>query len=162
MVFQQFNLINRLTAWTNVMTGNLGAIPSWMGLFGYFPKDSINHAYHHLETVGIADKAKGNAGNLSGGQQQRVGIARALMQNPSFILADEPISSLDPTSAKSIMDLLKEINESKGVTIVCCLHLPHLASEYGQRIMVLSKGELVFDGSSKSLSGTEVESLLES
>lgn len=162
MVFQHYNLINRLTAWTNVLTGDLGSFPSWMSLVGYFPRGSIDRAQSHLERVGVGDKVNGRADTLSGGQQQRVGIARALMQNPQLILADEPVSSLDPASAKSIMDLLREINEKNGVTILCCLHLPDLAREYGHRVMVLKKGEIVFDDASEKLDETMVESFYES
>jgi len=162
MVFQQYNLVNRLTAWTNTMTGDLGSLSSWMGLVGYFPRELIDRAQSHLERVGIGDKINGRADILSGGQQQRVGIARALMQNPRLILVDEPVSSLDPASAKSIMDLLREINEKHGVTILCSLHLPDLAREYGHRVMVLKQGKIAFDGVPKKLNTTMIESFYES
>ena len=162
MVFQHYNLVDRLTAWTNTLTGDLGSLSSWMGLFGYFPRESIEHAQTHLERVGVGDKLNGRVDTLSGGQQQRVGIARALIQNPQLILADEPVSSLDPSSAKSIMDLLREINEKNGVTILCNLHLPGLAKEYGHRVMVLDKGEIIFDGASKKLNKTMIEKFYES
>ena len=158
MVFQQYNLINRLTAWTNVMTGDLGSLPSWMGLVGYFPGELIGRAQNHLARVGISDKANGRADTLSGGQQQRVGIARALMQDPQLILVDEPVSSLDPASAKGIMGLLREINEKNGVTILCSVHLPGLASEYGHRVIVLKKGKIAFDGAPRKLNATMIES----
>ena len=151
MIFQQYNLVDRLTVWTNTMTGDLGTLSSWMGLAGYFPGESIKRAQKHLEQVGVGDKVNGRADALSGGQQQRVGIARALMQNPQLILADEPLSSLDPASAKSIMELLKEINEKNGVTIICNLHLPDLAREYGHRVLALKQGEIVFEGAPESL-----------
>ena len=161
VVFQQYNLINRLTAWTNAMTGDLGSLTSWMGLVGYFPRESIDRAQSHLERVGVGDKVNGRADTLSGGQQQRVGIARALMQNPRLILLDEPVSSLDPASAKRIMDLIREINEKNGVTILCSLHLPDLAQEYGHRVIVLKQGEMVFDGTPKKLNEIMVESFYE-
>lgn len=157
MIFQQYNLVDRLTVWTNTMTGDLGTLSSWMGLVGYFPKESINRALGHLERVGVGDKVNGRADTLSGGQQQRVGIARALMQNPQLILADEPVSSLDPASAKSIMDLLREINEKNGVTIICNLHLPDLAREYAHRVLALKQGEIVFDGAPEDLDEKTVE-----
>ena len=158
MVFQNYNLINRLTAWTNVMTGYLGSIPAWMGLFGYFPRESINLAQSHLERVGISDKINSRADTLSGGQQQRVGIARALMQNPQLILVDEPVSSLDPASAKNIMDLLREINQKNGAIILCSLHLPDLAKQYGHRIIFLKDGKIVFDGVPDKFNETMIES----
>ena len=162
MVFQQYNLINRLTAWTNTLTGDLGSLSSWMGLFGYFPRESIEHAQTHLERVGVGDKANSRADNLSGGQQQRVGIARALIQNPQLILADEPVSSLDPASAKTIMDLLREINEKNGVTILCSLHIPDLAQKYGHRVIVLKRGKIAFDGAPKKINETMIESFYKS
>ena len=162
LVFQQYNLVNRLTAWTNVMTGDLGILPSWMGLAGYFPRVSIDRAKVHLERVGLADKANSRADKLSGGQQQRVGIARALTQEPRLILADEPVSSLDPVSAKTIMDLLREINQKNGVSIICNLHLPDLAREYAQRLLVLRGGKIVFDGVPKQMDSSRLEALYES
>ena len=162
LVFQQYNLVNRLTVWTNVMTGDLGILPSWMGLAGYFPRVSIDRAKVHLERVGLTDKANSRADKLSGGQQQRVGIARALVQEPRLILADEPVSSLDPVSAKTIMDLLREINEKNGVPIICNLHLPDLAREYAQRLLVLRGGKIVFDGVPKQMDSSRLEALYES
>ena len=162
MVFQQYNLVNRLTVWTNVMTGDLGVLPPWMGLAGYFPRASIDRAKVHLERVGLADKANSRADKLSGGQQQRVGIARALTQEPRLILADEPVSSLDPVSAKTIMDLLREINQKNGVSIICNLHLPDLARAYAQRLLVLRDGEIVFDGVPKQMDSSRLEALYES
>ena len=157
MVFQHYNLINRLTAWTNVMTGDLGILASWMGLIGYFPRDSIDRAQSYLGRVGVSDKVNSRADTLSGGQQQRVGIARTLMQNPQLILADEPVSSLDPATTQSIMNLLREINEKSGVTILCSLHLPDLARQYGDRVVVLNKGEIAFDGDPKNLDQSMLE-----
>jgi phosphonate transport system ATP-binding protein len=161
LVFQQYNLVNRLTVWTNVMTGDLGVVPSWMGLAGYFPRASIDRAKVHLERVGLGDKANSRADKLSGGQQQRVGIARALVQKPQLILADEPVSSLDPVSAKTIMDLLLEINQKNGVTIICNLHLPDLARQYAQRLLVLREGQIVFDGTPKQMDSSKLEAFYE-
>ena len=98
---------------------------------------------------------------MSGGQQQRVGIARALVQKPQLILADEPVSSLDPVSAKTIMDLLLEINQKNGVTIICNLHLPDLARQYAQRLLVLREGEIVFDGAPKQIDSSKLEAFYE-
>jgi phosphonate transport system ATP-binding protein len=161
IVFQQYNLVNRLTVWTNVMAGELGILPSWMGLAGFFPRTSIDRARVHLDRVGLADKANSRAGELSGGQQQRVGIARTLIQEPRIILADEPVSSLDPVSTKTIMDLLREINQKKGVPIICNLHLPDLAMEYAQRLLVLRNGKIDFDGVPKQMNPSRLEALYE-
>ncbi|KMP10712.1 phosphonate ABC transporter ATP-binidng protein [Candidatus Nitromaritima sp. SCGC AAA799-A02] len=162
MIFQQYSLVGRLSVGTNAMTGGLGALPSWMGLAGYFPREMAETAQDHLERAGIGDKTASRADTLSGGQQQRVGIARALMQEPQLILADEPVSSLDPASSRTIMDILKEINEKSGVTLLCNLHLPGLAREYGHRVLALKAGELVFDGAPKSLDEKTLEAFYES
>ena len=162
MVFQQYNLVDRLTVWTNALTGDLGSLASFMGLVGYFPKGSVDHAKDHLERVGLGHKVNNRANALSGGQQQRVGIVRALMQNPEIILADEPVSSLDPASAKNIMNLLSEINKKNGVTILCNLHLPDLACKYGHRVLALKNGELVFDDIPQKLDDSTINSFYKS
>lgn len=145
MVFQQYNLVSRSSVLTNVLAGRLGYISPWTGLIHYFPKETVRLAQNNLREMELSDKCNQRAGVLSGGQQQRVGIARALMQDPELILADEPVSSLDPSTARTIMDILQKINRDRGVTILCNLHLPELAKEYGSRIMVLKAGEVVFD-----------------
>ncbi len=157
MIFQQYNLVDRVSVSTNALTGRLGYLSPWMSLAGHFPRESVDRAHEHLNRVGIGDKAGRRADALSGGQRQRVGIARALMQNPDLLLADEPVSSLDPASARTIMELLKEINEKNGVTLLCNLHLPGLAREYGHRVLALKAGELVFDGSPESLDKQTIE-----
>ncbi|SVB92391.1 uncharacterized protein METZ01_LOCUS245245 [marine metagenome] len=157
MVFQQYNLVNRLTVWTNAMLGDLGVLSSWMGLAGYFPRKSIDRARTYLEQVGVGDKVNSRVENLSGGQQQRVGIARALVQNPGLILADEPVSNLDPVSAKTIMDLLLEINQKNGVTVICNLHSPDLARNFAQRLLVLKEGRIAFDGDPKQIDSSGIE-----
>jgi phosphonate transport system ATP-binding protein len=150
MVFQDYNLVKRSTALTNVLAGSLRDISPWLSLVNYCYPAQKQKALDIFEQLGLSEKAFQRASHLSGGQQQRVGIARALMQNPSIILADEPVSSLDPASVKSIMETLKEINRRDGVTIICNLHLPELAKEYGHRIIGLRKGKIVFDGSVKN------------
>ncbi|MCH8156533.1 MAG: phosphonate ABC transporter ATP-binding protein [Nitrospinae bacterium] len=157
MIFQQYNLVRRMSVLTNVLTGRLGYLSPWMGVVGHFPGEAVVRAHEHLGRVDIGNKAGQRADALSGGQQQRVGIARALMQDPELILADEPVSSLDPASARGIMDLLKEINEKNGVTILCNLHLPALAREYGHRILALKAGEMVFDGAPGNLDEKTIE-----
>lgn len=146
MVFQHFNLVSRSSVLTNVLAGRLGYVnPAW-SLLNRFPKEDIEKAMHQLERVSIADKAGYRADELSGGQQQRVGIARALMQDPEMILADEPVASLDPVLAHSIMQYLELINKEDGVTVLCSLHFLDLVHRYADRVVALNEGKLVFDG----------------
>ncbi|GJL79412.1 MAG: phosphonate ABC transporter ATP-binding protein [Nitrospinaceae bacterium] len=161
MVFQQYNLVSRSSVLTNALTGSLGRLSSWAGLINYFPRDSVLRARGHLRDLGIDEKSVQRAGTLSGGQQQRVGIARALMQQPDIILADEPVSSLDPATSKSIMRILREINQTKGVTILCNLHIPELAREFGRRVLALKAGRVIYDGSPENLDQTLETSLYE-
>ena len=151
MVFQHFNLVHRSPVLTNVLAGRLGYVnPAW-SLINRFPKSDIENAYAQMERVGIADKARHRADELSGGQQQRVGIARAMMQNPEIILADEPVASLDPVLAHSIMQYLEKINKEDGVTVLCSLHFLDLVHRYADRAIALNEGELVFDGLPKEI-----------
>ena len=146
MVFQHFNLVHRSSVLTNVLAGRLGYVnPAW-SLVNRFPKEDIDKAMRQLERVSIADKAGYRADELSGGQQQRVGIARALMQDPEIILADEPVASLDPVLAHSIMQYLELINKEDGVTVLCSLHFLDLVHRYADRVVALNEGKLVFDG----------------
>lgn len=146
MVFQHFNLVHRSPVLTNVLAGRLGYVnPAW-SLVNRFPKSDIENAYKQLERVGIADKAQHRADELSGGQQQRVGIARAMIQNPEIILADEPVASLDPVLAHSIMQYLEKINKEDGVTVLCSLHFLDLVHRYADRVVALNEGRLMFDG----------------
>jgi phosphonate transport system ATP-binding protein len=146
MIFQHFNLVNRSSVLTNVLSGRLGYINPVWSLFNYFPKEEIDRALHNLERVGIADKAHVRADDLSGGQQQRVGIARALMQDPQILLADEPVASLDPVLAHSIMRILKKLNKEDGINVICSLHFLDLVQQYADRAVALKDGQLVFDG----------------
>lgn len=146
MVFQHFNLVHRSKVITNVLAGRLGYVnPAW-SLVNRFPKDDVAKAHEKLERVGIADKYNQRADALSGGQQQRVGIARALMQDPEIILADEPVASLDPVLAHSIMKHLEDINKQDGVTVLCSLHFLDLVHAYADRVIALNEGVLVFEG----------------
>ncbi|MCB9135486.1 MAG: phosphonate ABC transporter ATP-binding protein [Anaerolineales bacterium] len=151
MVFQHFNLVHRSKVITNVLAGRLGYVnPAW-SLINRFPKQDIEKAVQQLDRVGIADKAYQRADELSGGQQQRVGIARALMQDPEMILADEPVASLDPVLAHSIMKHLEDINKKDGVTVLCSLHFLDLVHRYADRVIALNKGKLMFDGLPKEI-----------
>jgi phosphonate transport system ATP-binding protein len=146
MIFQQFNLVLRSPVLTNTLSGRLGYVnPGW-SLINRFPKEDIQRARVNLERVGIGDKAHVRADELSGGQQQRVGIARALMQNPDIMLADEPVASLDPVLAHSIMTILKTLNQEDGITVICSLHFLDLVQRYADRAIALNDGQLVFDG----------------
>lgn len=146
MVFQHFNLVHRSTVLTNVLAGRLGYVnPAW-SLINRFPKADVEKAMLQLGRVGIAEKASQRADALSGGQQQRVGIARALMQDPELILADEPVASLDPVLAHSIMQYLETINREDGVTVLCSLHFLDLVHRYAHRVVALNAGRVVFDG----------------
>jgi phosphonate transport system ATP-binding protein len=146
MIFQHFNLVNRSPVLTNTLAGRLGYLnPAW-SLLNRFPKEDVIQAQEKLERVGIGDKARVRADQLSGGQQQRVGIARALMQDPEILLADEPVASLDPVLAHSIMNILKDLNREDNITVICSLHFLDLVQEYADRAIALNKGKLVFDG----------------
>jgi phosphonate transport system ATP-binding protein len=146
MIFQHFNLVTRSSVLTNVLSGRLGYLNPLWSLVNHFPKDDVNKAMSNLERVGIANKAHNRADELSGGQQQRVGIARALMQDPQILLADEPVASLDPVLAHSIMKILKLLNEEDGITVICSLHFLDLVQQYADRAIALNEGQLVFDG----------------
>lgn len=154
MVFQQFNLVQRSSVLTNVLSGRLGyAHPLW-SLLHRFSAEDMARAQRALERVGIADKADNRADQLSGGQQQRVGIARALMQEPRLMLADEPVASLDPVLAHSILQYLELLNRQDGITVLCSLHFLDLVHRYATRVVGLKSGELVFDGLPPELTAT--------
>jgi phosphonate transport system ATP-binding protein len=146
MIFQQFNLVKRSKVITNVMAGRLGYVTSAYSFVNYFPSKVREDALSNLERVGIRDQAYKRASALSGGQQQRVGIARALMQNPQLMLADEPVSSLDPATSHSVMKYLELLNKEDGITILCSLHFLDLARAYSDRVIALKDGKLEFDG----------------
>ena len=145
MVFQQFNLVKRSSVITNVLSGRLGYANPWLSLLGIWSKEDRQRALHALDRVGIADKADNRADTLSGGQQQRVGIARTLMQEPKLILADEPVASLDPVLAHSILQYLELLNK-EGITIICSLHFLDLVHRYATRVIGLKDGVKVFEG----------------
>ena len=151
MIFQQFNLVKRSSVMRNVLTGRLGYVNPWLSLFGVFPKEERERARQALQTVGILEKANNRADALSGGQQQRVGIARALMQEPKLLLADEPVSSLDPATSHSVLNYIEQINREWGVTVLCSLHFLSLARTYATRIIALKDGIMMFDGSPRDI-----------
>jgi phosphonate transport system ATP-binding protein len=150
-VFQQFNLVGRLTVMTNVLTGLLHRVPRTRGLLFRFTEEERVEALTAMASVGIADLAWQRASTLSGGQQQRAAIARTLVQGAQVILADEPIASLDPESARNIMDILASLNRDRGRTVVVSLHQVEFALRYCTRTIALHGGKVVFDGPSAHL-----------
>lgn len=146
MIFQSFNLVRRSSVLRNVLSGRLGHMSTLKGLLGLFSHADVEYALSCLERVNIREKAFARADQLSGGQQQRVSIARTLVQKPSIILADEPVTSLDPPTSHMVMRDLQRINRELGITTIVNLHFLDLAREYGQRIIGLRAGQLVYDG----------------
>jgi len=146
MVFQQFNLVKRSSVLTNVLSGRLGYVSPYQSMLNYFSPDDHQRAMENLERLGLADKAHVRADSLSGGQQQRVGIARALMQEPKLVLADEPVASLDPVLAHSILKHLEWMNKERKITVLCSLHFLDLVHRYATRAIALKDGQLVFQG----------------
>jgi len=150
MIFQHFNLVNRSSVMTNVLSGRLGYRDTFSSMLHRFPQDDYKRAMRNLERVGIPHKAWSRADTLSGGQRQRVGIARALMQEPKLMLADEPVASLDPATSHSVMKYLEQINDEDGITVLCNLHFLSLARRYADRVIALRNdgegGHIVFDG----------------
>ncbi len=146
MIFQQFNLVKRSTVLTNVLSGRLGYVSPGASAIHKFSKKDIDMAMADLDRVGIPEQAYKRADELSGGQQQRVGIARALMQQPDLLMADEPVSALDPATSHSVMQHLETMNREDGVTVIASLHFLSLARRYGTRILALKDGEIVFEG----------------
>lgn len=151
MVFQHFNLVSRSKVITNVLAGRLGYVNPAMSLINRFPVDDVEMALQQLERVGIRDQAHKRADELSGGQQQRVGIARAMIQEPEMILADEPVASLDPVLAHSIMQYLEQINTEDKAMIICSLHFLDLVHRYADRAIALNEGRLMFDGTPEDI-----------
>lgn len=145
-IFQQFNLVGRLSLYTNVALGSLGRIPFLQGLFGRWPKETQDAAIAAMTRVGVADYAAQRANTLSGGQQQRAAIARALVQQANLILADEPVASLDPVSARKVMEILRDLNQADRLTVVVTLHQVDYALRYCDRVVALKAGKIVYDG----------------
>jgi phosphonate transport system ATP-binding protein len=147
MIFQHFNLVKRSSVMTNVLSGRLGYTSSRNSLFGRFSAKDRENAVKAIKRLGIEAQAYKRADELSGGQQQRVGVARALMQEPEMILADEPVASLDPVLAHSIMQYLEILNKEDKMTMICALHYLDLVQRYATKVIGLRDGELVYTGS---------------
>lgn len=146
MIFQHYNVVPRLTVIKNVITGRLGSLPSFASWFHIFPKKDIQIARECLKRVELLEKEHLRTDTLSGGQKQRVGIARALAQQPQVILADEPVASLDPKTSRTVLTYLKQASQELGITVICNLHQVDYAKEFGERIVGVSAGRIVFDG----------------
>jgi phosphonate transport system ATP-binding protein len=158
-VFQQFNLVNRLTVQTNVLIGALSRLPLWRRVIGRFPRDERELSLAALGEVGIAEHAHERAANLSGGQQQRAALARALVQRARIVLADEPIASLDPESSRRVMDMLRTLNREHGLTVLVSLHQVDIAMQYCPRTVALRRGKIVYDGPSAALTPALLQQL---
>jgi len=150
-IFQQFNLVGRLPLFTNVALGSLGRIGRARGLLGLWPPETKAAAMAALARVGVADYAGQRANTLSGGQQQRGAIARALVQKAKIVLADEPVASLDPVSARRVMEALRDLNQQDGLTVVVTLHQVDYALRYCDRVVALKTGRIVYDGPATGL-----------
>jgi len=151
MIFQHFNLVKRSSVLTNVLSGRLGYVNPWSSVLHRFPESDRKQAMAALERVGITDQANKRADELSGGQQQRVGIARALMQDPKMILADEPVASLDPVLAHTILGYLEQMNQELGITVICSLHYLDLVQRYATRVIGLRDGNIVYRGTQEDI-----------
>lgn len=158
-IFQQFNLVNRLSVIDNVLIGALGRLPKWRAYIRRFTESEKQQALACLQRVGLADLALQRASTLSGGQQQRVAIAKTLMQQADIILADEPIASLDPESAKIVMNTLQNIHQEDGKTVIVTLHQVDYARRYCSRTVALKQGVVQFDGSTTLLSNAFLNQL---
>ncbi len=159
MVFQEYNLVERLTVMENVLSGRLGYVSAWRAWRRKFPPADIARAFELLEVVGLSGFARSRADSLSGGQRQRVGIARAVMQQPAVLLADEPTSSLDPKTSVEIMQLLTDIARDRAIPIVINMHDVELAKRFADRIVGMAGGSVVFDGSPDRLSDDTLKTI---
>jgi phosphonate transport system ATP-binding protein len=159
MIFQHYNLIDRSTVIQNVLHGRLGYMNDFHGVFDLYSREDKWNAFNILERVGLANEIHKRADQLSGGQKQRVGISRALAQNPSLMLADEPIASLDPVSSGIVMDYLYSICREDGISAIVSLHQVDFAIKYATRIIGIKNGLIVFDGKPSELSETKIDEI---
>lgn len=159
VIFQQFNLVGRMSLLKNVLAGRLGHVPAWRGTLGAFPREERIKALKALERVGMVDFAHQRASTLSGGQQQRGAIARALTQEAKLILADEPIASLDPSSAEHVMEALGEINRQDGTTVIVSLHQIDHAFKHCRRVIALKNGRIIYDGDMAGIGPNDLAAL---
>ncbi|MBD8067909.1 phosphonate ABC transporter ATP-binding protein [Bacillus sp. PS06] len=156
MIFQHYNLVNRSSVIENVLHGRLGYKSTFTGMLGIYSEEEKQQAVKLLKTLGLEEQIYKRCDQLSGGQKQRVGIARALIQNPKLLLCDEPIASLDPNASKIIMDHLKNISSSLGITVIVNLHQVDVALKYSDRIIGVSQGSVVYNGSPQDISEEQI------
>ena len=159
MVFQEYNLVERLTVMENVLSGRLGYVSPIRAWFRRYPPADIARAFELLDAVGLAGFANQRADSLSGGQRQRVGIARALMQAPKLLLADEPTSSLDPKTSVEIMSLMRDLCRGRGIPVMVNMHDVELAKRFADRIIGMSGGRVVYDGDASGLGDAVLKSI---
>jgi len=159
MVFQEFNLVERLSVIENVLCGRLGFVPVWRAWLRKYSQEDIDRAFELIDLVGLSDFATVRADALSGGQRQRVGIARAVMQNPDVIMADEPTSSLDPKTSVEIMELLNDFSRSHDIPVLINIHDVNLAKRFATRIIGMSQGSIIFDGPPANLSDDHLKQI---
>jgi phosphonate transport system ATP-binding protein len=159
MVFQEFNLVERLSVIENVLCGRLGFVPVWRAWLRKYSQEDIDRAFELIDLVGLSDFATARADALSGGQRQRVGIARAVMQNPDVIMADEPTSSLDPKTSVEIMELLNDFSRSHDIPVLINIHDVNLAKRFATRIIGMSQGSIIFDGPPANLSDDHLKQI---
>ncbi len=159
MIFQNYNLVYSLSVLQNVLHGRLGFMKGFKGIFGIYSEEDKKKALSLIKELGLEQFAYNRASDLSGGQKQRVGIARAIMQEPKLLLCDEPIASLDPSSAKTIMDLLKDMTSKRNIACIVNLHQLDVAMKYSTRIIGLSKGKIVFDDTPDKLTEEAIEKI---
>ena len=159
MVFQEFNLVERLTVMENLLSGRLGYVSAWKAWRRRFPASDVARAFELLDIVGLSGFANQRADSLSGGQRQRVGIARAVMQEPSVLLADEPTSSLDPKTSVEIMQLLTDIARARAIPVIVNMHDVELARRFADRIVGMAGGRIVFDGPPTKLSDATLRTI---
>ena len=157
MIFQNYNLVYSLSVLQNVLHGRLGYMNGMKGVFGRYSEEDKQEALDLVRELGLEPFAYNRASDLSGGQKQRVGIARAIMQNPKLLLCDEPIASLDPSSSKIIMELLRDMTQRRNIACIVNLHQLDVALKYSTRIIGLSKGEIVFNGAPVELTDEMIE-----
>lgn len=162
MIFQHYNLVDRLSVIKNVLHGRLGQKSAISGMLGSYSETEKEKAFSILNELGLAEQAYKRCDALSGGQKQRVGIARAIMQEPKLILCDEPIASLDPKASKTIMDHLSQINQKQKITCIVNLHQVEVAMKYSQRILGVSSGKIVFDGTPEELTKKKIHEIYQS
>jgi phosphonate transport system ATP-binding protein len=159
MVFQEYNLVERLTVMENVLTGRLGYVSAFNAWLRRFPKDDIDEAFQLLDAVGLSNFANQRADGLSGGQRQRVGIARAIMQRPEILLADEPTSSLDPKTSVEIMEIMAAMAGKRNIPVIVNIHNVELAKRFCQRMIGMNGGRVVFNGTPAELTETHLKEI---